>query len=165
MAPEEYRKQLSSLLLELAERRRQSTNEDDPVQASVPADLLIARLSAVAASARADSRTQAELSGARTITTVRTTPSKLWSRRNPRTPQYRVRWGRSVLRTLQPGEAAKLYKKPAIDPKNAQAYLGLPEVLAEEFNAKRTKRPRKLSNIDPKLYQAHETDGAHRARR
>jgi len=76
---------------------------------------------------------------------------------NPKNAAYRVEWGRLFFERFNPAEAANLYNEAlGIDPRNAQAYLGLAEVYADEFSAKADQAAEKALEIDPKLYHAHE---------
>ncbi len=76
---------------------------------------------------------------------------------DPANANYRVRWGQLFFERFNPGEATKLYLEAlAIDDKNPQAWLGLAEVQAEEFNSKASEAADKALALDPKLYKAHE---------
>ena len=76
---------------------------------------------------------------------------------DPANANYRVRWAQLFFERFNPADATKLYLEALeIDPQNAQAWLGLAEVQAEEFNSKAAEAADKALAIDPKLYRAHE---------
>jgi len=75
----------------------------------------------------------------------------------PANAAYRVRWGNLFFERYNPVEAEKLYQEALeLDPKNADAYIGLAEVYAEDFSSKAAEAARKALEINPKLYHAHE---------
>ncbi len=75
----------------------------------------------------------------------------------PKNAQYRVEWGKLFQERFNNEEAAGLFKEAlGIDPKNAEAYLGLSQVEAEGFSKKAVEDAEKAAQLDPKLYQAHE---------
>ncbi len=58
---------------------------------------------------------------------------------------------------FNPTDAQKLYAEALqIDPKNADALLGMAQLLADEFDAKANDYAQKALESNPKLYQAHE---------
>ena len=76
---------------------------------------------------------------------------------NPKNAEYRVEWGKLFQERFNNEEAAGLFKEAlGIDPKNAEAYLGLSQVEAEGFSKKAVEDAEKAAQLDPKLYQAHE---------
>ncbi|HTW67993.1 MAG TPA: tetratricopeptide repeat protein [Bryobacteraceae bacterium] len=76
---------------------------------------------------------------------------------NPTNAAYRVRWGHLFLERFNAEEANGLFNEALkIDPKNAQAYLGLSQVEAEGYTKKAVEDAQKAADLDPKLYQAHE---------
>lgn len=77
--------------------------------------------------------------------------------RQPRNAHYRVRWGRLYLDHYQPADAAQLFKEALeIDPRNAQAFLGLALVAAEEFQPRAEELAQRAVLLDPQLVEAHE---------
>ncbi|MEP6716065.1 MAG: tetratricopeptide repeat protein [Terriglobia bacterium] len=75
----------------------------------------------------------------------------------PKDANARVRFGDFFLERYHPEEAAKLFEEAStLDPKNAQAFLGLARVYAEGFSSKANEAADKALEIDPKLFQAHE---------
>jgi tetratricopeptide (TPR) repeat protein len=76
---------------------------------------------------------------------------------HPENAQYRVRWGQFFFERYVPDEAAKLFQEAIeIDPKNAQAYLGLARVYEEGYSSKANEAADKALELDPKLYEAQE---------
>ncbi|HZL55718.1 MAG TPA: tetratricopeptide repeat protein [Bryobacteraceae bacterium] len=76
---------------------------------------------------------------------------------NPDNAQYRVRWGQFYAERYYPDEASKLFQEAiALDPKNAQAYLGLARVYEDSFSSKANEAADKALALDPKLYEADE---------
>ena len=77
---------------------------------------------------------------------------------NPKNANYRVRFGQFLFERYDYNdEASKLFKEAMkIDPKNAQAYLGLARIFAEDFDPEANLAADKALELDPKLYQAHE---------
>jgi tetratricopeptide (TPR) repeat protein len=70
---------------------------------------------------------------------------------------YRVRWGRLLHERFNDTDAANLFKEAlVIDPKNAQACLGLALVSADGFDNQAILWTDKALAIDPKLVEAHE---------
>jgi tetratricopeptide (TPR) repeat protein len=73
---------------------------------------------------------------------------------------YKVRWGMLLHERFNNAEAADLFREAlAKDPKNAQAYLGLAIVSAEDFNGQAAEYLAKAEELDPKLAAAHELAG------
>ncbi|MGD1070329.1 MAG: tetratricopeptide repeat protein [Bryobacteraceae bacterium] len=77
---------------------------------------------------------------------------------NPKNAQYRVRFGQFLFERYDYNdEAAKHFQEALeLDPKNAQAYLGLARIFAQDFNPEANKAADQALENDPKLYQAHE---------
>ena len=76
---------------------------------------------------------------------------------HPRNAEYRVRWGRLFLERFQPDDAAKLFNEAlAIEPKRADALLGLALVAADGFEAKAVELAHRALNADPHLVEAQE---------
>jgi tetratricopeptide (TPR) repeat protein len=76
---------------------------------------------------------------------------------HPDNAQYKVRWGQFYFERYYPEEAAKLFQEALeIDPKNAQAYLGLARVYEEGYSSKAKEAADKALELDPKLYEADE---------
>jgi Flp pilus assembly protein TadD len=70
---------------------------------------------------------------------------------------YRVRWGMLLHERFNNPEATDLFREAlAMDPSNAQAYLGLALVSADGFNGKAAEYLAKAIGLDPKLVEAHE---------
>ena len=77
--------------------------------------------------------------------------------RYPTNADYRVRWGQLFKERFNPEEAANLFGEAlAINPKQAQALLGLAEIAEEHFDPKANEYAKQALEADPKLYQAHE---------
>lgn len=75
----------------------------------------------------------------------------------PGSADLRVRWGRFFIERYNAEDAAKLFMEAvAIDPKNAQAHLGLALVSAENFDQKAVASAAKALELDPKLVEAQE---------
>ena len=76
---------------------------------------------------------------------------------HPRNAEYRVRWGRLFLERFQPDDAAKLFNEAlAIEPKQADALLGLALVGADGFEAKAVEFAQRALAADPHLVEAQE---------
>ena len=76
---------------------------------------------------------------------------------HPGNAEYRVRWGRLFLERFQPDDAAKLFKEAlAIEPKRADALLGLALVAADGFEAKAVELAQRALAADPHLVEAQE---------
>jgi tetratricopeptide (TPR) repeat protein len=76
---------------------------------------------------------------------------------HPGNAEYRVRWGRLFLERFQPDDAAKLFNEAlAIEPKRADALLGLALVAADGFEAKAVELAHRALNADPHLVEAQE---------
>lgn len=76
---------------------------------------------------------------------------------NPKSARYQVRWGRMFLEHWQKGDAAKSFVAAIeIDPKCAEAYVGLALIAAENFEQKAAEMAKKALEIDPKLVEAQE---------
>ncbi len=70
---------------------------------------------------------------------------------------YRVRWGRLLHERFNNADAEGLFKEALqLDPKNAQAYLGLALVSADGFDNSAIEWDQKALELDPKLVEAHE---------
>ncbi len=70
---------------------------------------------------------------------------------------YRVRWGRLLHERFNNTDADDLFNEAIkLDPKNAQAYLGLALVSADGFDDKAIDYGLKALELDPKLVEAHE---------
>ena len=77
--------------------------------------------------------------------------------RSPKNAAYRVRWGRLLHERFNNSDAEGLFKEAlSIDPKNADAYLGLAVVSADGFDNAALQWTAKAIEIDPKLVEAHE---------
>jgi tetratricopeptide (TPR) repeat protein len=76
---------------------------------------------------------------------------------HPRNAEYRVRWGRLFLERFQPPDAAQLFNEALnIQPKRADALLGLALVAADGFEAQATHFARQALDADPHLLEAQE---------
>jgi cellulose synthase operon protein C len=76
---------------------------------------------------------------------------------NPKNAEYRARWGQLFYERFNTEEAGKLYQEAlGIDPKNAQALLGMAQILGDNYDAKANDYAGKALEADSKLYQAHE---------
>ncbi|HTQ53288.1 MAG TPA: tetratricopeptide repeat protein [Bryobacteraceae bacterium] len=76
---------------------------------------------------------------------------------HPRNAEYRVRWGRLFLDRFQPADAAQLFKEAlAIEPKRADALLGLALVAADGFEVAAQDYAHKALEADPRLVAAQE---------
>ena len=76
---------------------------------------------------------------------------------NPKNAQYRVRWGRLFLDRFVPNEASGLFSEALqIDKNNADAYLGLALVAAQDYGSKAVEYAQKAVELNPKLFEAHE---------
>ena len=76
---------------------------------------------------------------------------------SPKNAMVRVRWGRLMNERFNTADATDLFNEALqIDPKNAQAYLGLAIVSAGSFDPKAMQWVGKALEIDPKLVEAHE---------
>ncbi|MEO8125559.1 MAG: tetratricopeptide repeat protein [Bryobacteraceae bacterium] len=75
----------------------------------------------------------------------------------PKNTNYRVRWGRLLLDGFNPKDASDLFQEALeIDPKNAQATLGLALVASDGFDSKAVGLANKALELDPKLTEAQE---------
>ncbi len=82
---------------------------------------------------------------------------RLAVKQNDKKAEYRVRWGRFFLERFQPSEANKLFTEAlALNDKDANAYLGLARVAAENFGKKAVEFAEKAVTLDPKLVEAQE---------
>ena len=76
---------------------------------------------------------------------------------NPKNAGDRVRWGRLFLERFVPSEAAGLFNEAIeIDKNNADAYLGLALVAAQDYGSKAVEYAQKAAELNPKLFEAHE---------
>jgi len=76
---------------------------------------------------------------------------------SPNNAMYRVRWGRLLHERFNNTDADDLFNEAIkLDPKNAQAYLGLALVGADGFDDKALDSGLKALELDPKLVEAHE---------
>ena len=76
---------------------------------------------------------------------------------SPNNAMYRVRWGRLLHERFNNSDADDLFNEAIkLDPKNAQAYLGLALVSADGFDDKALEYGLKALELDPKLVEAHE---------
>jgi tetratricopeptide (TPR) repeat protein len=76
---------------------------------------------------------------------------------HPRIAEYRVRWGRLFLARFQPPDAVKLFNEALeIEPKRADALLGLALVAADGFEAQAVVFAQKALDADPHLLAAQE---------
>jgi tetratricopeptide (TPR) repeat protein len=76
---------------------------------------------------------------------------------SPRNAAYRVRWGRLMKERFNSADAEDLFNEALeIDPRNAQAYLGLAIVSAGGFDSKAVQWANKALELDPKLVEAYE---------
>ncbi|MBZ5609406.1 MAG: tetratricopeptide repeat protein [Acidobacteriia bacterium] len=76
---------------------------------------------------------------------------------HPKSAEYRVRWGRLFLERFVPTEAGGLFQEAiAIDKNDAQAYLGMALVAAQDFGSKAVEFAEKAAELDPKLAEARE---------
>jgi len=76
---------------------------------------------------------------------------------HPQNADYRARWGNLFYERFNATEAGNLYEEALkIDPKNAQALLGMAELLGDNYDAKANDFAARALESDPKLYQAHE---------
>src|ERR1039457_795260 len=77
--------------------------------------------------------------------------------RYPRNAEYRVRFGRLFLERFNPPEAAKLFHEALeIEPKQADALLGLAQVAADGFEAQALEVARRALEADPHMLEAQE---------
>ena len=75
----------------------------------------------------------------------------------PKNASYRVRWGRLLLDRFNAKDAADLFQEALeLDPKNAQAALGLALVASDGFDSKAVGMANKALELDPKLTEAQE---------
>jgi tetratricopeptide (TPR) repeat protein len=80
-----------------------------------------------------------------------------FAKAHPNDPTPLVRWGRMYLEHWQPGDAGDLFGEALdIDPKNAQAMLGMAMVLGESFSGKAVDYAERAIETDPKLAEAYE---------
>jgi tetratricopeptide (TPR) repeat protein len=76
---------------------------------------------------------------------------------SPNNAMYRVRWGRLLHERFNNSDADDLFNEAIkLDPKNAQAYLGLALVSVDGFDDKAIDYGKKALELDPKLVEAHE---------
>src|ERR1017187_2486612 len=76
---------------------------------------------------------------------------------HPRNARYRVRWGLLFLERFNAPEAAKLFNEAlAIEPKQADALLGLALVAADGFEAQAVVFAHKALDADPHMVEAQE---------
>jgi tetratricopeptide (TPR) repeat protein len=76
---------------------------------------------------------------------------------SPKNSMYRVRWGRLLYERFNKADATSLFNEALeIDPKNAQAYLGLAIVSSDSFDPKAVQLANKAIEIDPNLVDVHE---------
>jgi tetratricopeptide (TPR) repeat protein len=72
-------------------------------------------------------------------------------KQEPKNALYRVRWGYLFLERFNPAEAGNLFNEALeIDKDNAQAYLGLARVAAENFGGIAVELAEKAAKLDPK---------------
>ena len=77
--------------------------------------------------------------------------------KEPRNPDYKVRWGRMMLDHAQPDDARDLFTEALqIKKDHAGALLGLALVASEDFEARAGDLARKALESDPKLVEAQE---------
>jgi tetratricopeptide (TPR) repeat protein len=70
---------------------------------------------------------------------------------------YKVRWGMLLHARFNDTDAVGLFREAlAMDPLNAEAYVGLATVSADGFDGKAAEYLAKLIQLDPKLAEAHE---------
>jgi len=75
----------------------------------------------------------------------------------PRHAEYRVRWGRLLLARFNPADAAQLFNEALkINPKQADALLGLAQIAADGFEAQAVELAHKALEADPHLVAAQE---------
>jgi len=78
-------------------------------------------------------------------------------KQEPKNALYRVRWGLLFLERFNPNEAGNLFNEALeIDKDNAQAYLGLARVAAENYGGKAVDLAQKAAKLNPKLAEPHE---------
>ncbi len=76
---------------------------------------------------------------------------------NPKNANVRVRYAELFYERFNPVDASKLFQEALeIDPKNAQAMLGLAQIMGDNYDPKANDLATKALEADPKLYQAHE---------
>jgi cellulose synthase operon protein C len=77
-------------------------------------------------------------------------------KQSDRNADYRVRWGRLLHERFNNTDAETLFQEAlALDPKNAQAYLGLALVSADGFDNQAIEWTGKALDLDPRLVEAH----------
>ena len=77
--------------------------------------------------------------------------------KEPRNPDYKVRWGRMMLDHAQPSDAQDLFGEALeIKKDHAGALLGLALVASDNFEARAADLARKALESDPKLVEAQE---------
>ena len=70
---------------------------------------------------------------------------------------YKVRWGMLLHERFNDSDSADLFREAlAKDPSNAEAYVGLAVISAEDFDGKAAAYAAKAITLDPKLVEAHE---------
>jgi tetratricopeptide (TPR) repeat protein len=76
---------------------------------------------------------------------------------DPANATYRVRYADLLFERFNVPDSEALYQEALkIDPRNAQAYLGLAEIYADGFDKLGTQSALAALGLDPKLYHAHE---------
>ena len=76
---------------------------------------------------------------------------------HPKNAEYRVRWGDLFLERFEPNEAQGLYGEALeIDKNNANAFLGMARVAAQDYGPKAVEYGQKAAELNPKLFEAHE---------
>ena len=82
---------------------------------------------------------------------------KVLVEKNPKNPDYRVRWGRMYLEHWQPNDAEDLFNE-ALELKkdHAGALLGLALIAADSYEHQAAELARKALESDPKLVEAQE---------
>ena len=77
--------------------------------------------------------------------------------KEPKNPDYKVRWGRMMLDHAQPADAQDLFGEALeIKKDHAGALMGLALVASENFEARAGDLAKKALEIDPKLVEAQE---------
>jgi cellulose synthase operon protein C len=72
-------------------------------------------------------------------------------------PLYKVRWGMLLHERFNAADATGLFREAlAVDPSNAQAYVGLARISADGFDGKAADYLGKAITLDPKIAEAHE---------
>jgi tetratricopeptide (TPR) repeat protein len=82
---------------------------------------------------------------------------KALEKKEPKNPDYKVRWGRMMLDHAQPSDAEDLFREALeIKQDHAGALLGLALVAADGFDPRAVELARKALESDPKLTEAQE---------